>query len=1182
MVKYNKASNETVGVAHAVGTVDVSLPGTSNGPSCIALVNGSARTQQQNNILEDRRRNWTITEMEELMYCYFKAKAEGRGYLKKLEEYFKARNPDNPKVGKFTGNTLAAQCRHIEKTNVIGGRKLNAIKAEAEGTQNQDNSQTEPEDSHAQPKQQDEENNLGRRTKKNQRGNKKKEPEISEEEQTALIEAFQRNYIQTRSTKIEDRDALPKANLHKIFVQKLNVINTHIETSITQDTDLTEINNITYAAAKTLIEENGQKAIKSQNRKKKEQPWERRLQKKVEEKRTELARILSRSQGEHQGKRKKNKLQKIYQKYNINDEKDLPLVEEQLKQEIKATAGRLRRYKDNDAKKKQNQMFTENEKLFYRKYLSQQAKVEKIPQKEEIEEFWKKILENKPTIEANQDWIRSIEKKTARIEETSFSRLTIEKLEGVIKKAKNWKATGVDRVHNYYIKKLTATHVSMLNCFNRIIMENEEIPDWMTVGRVILLPKSEETENPKNWRPIACLPTVYKILTAAIAEEIREHCSKNNILTDFQRGCKKGARGCQDQLLLNRGVLDDAHKNSKNLSMAWIDYQKAFDSIPHEWLIKTMNMYKIPAKLVETISKFMKKWKLQMTAYGESEAVTTDPIQVKCGIFQGDSLSPLLFCIGLNPLSQVLAEDKINGYTTKGRKFINHLLYMDDIKVYAKNEKALDQLLKKIEVITNDIGMKFGLDKCKTIHLKRGKQQRTQGSGHILLSGEIMEELEPNQEYKYLGIKESGKINHGELKKTVSEEYVRRVRKILKTGLNSANIISAINRQAVPVLTYSFLVIKWKEKEIEGLDVKTRRMLTIHGCHQAKADKDRLYQKTDNGGRGLTCIKDLYVRATIGYAKYLNRKEDEVISKIRDMDKSNIKYSIIREADKYQQQLEIGDEDDVNKIKKKQEELCGERWQKKKMYGQFKNLIEEEFVDKKQSFIWTKKKTILPRIHAEIMAIQDQCIKTKYYAKRITKQGEEDKCRRCKSEPETIHHIAGGCGALAKKEYIERHDNIVKYVHWNIAKENSFEVPKQWWTWELKENAVLENEKAKILWEVPVRTDKKINANRPDVIFINKEEKMVYLIDVTIPQDYNIAKKELAKQEHYRDLKAEIGRLWKMKAQVVPVVIGCTGVVGKSLKKHVKKISNKISIDVMQKQAAIKTVSIVAKVLSID
>ena len=93
-------------------------------------------------------------------------------------------------------------------------------------------------------------------------------------------------------------------------------------------------------------------------------------------------------------------------------------------------------------------------------------------------------------------------------------------------------------------------------------------------GRVILLPENEDFKNPENWRPIACLLTMYKVLTAMIAEEIGKHCRMNNIIEDNQRGCKKEAEGCKDQLMMNRYIKEDASENQKNLSVAWINDQK--------------------------------------------------------------------------------------------------------------------------------------------------------------------------------------------------------------------------------------------------------------------------------------------------------------------------------------------------------------------------------------------------------------------------------------------------------------------------------------------------------------------------------------------------------------------------------------------------------------------------------
>ena len=85
-------------------------------------------------------------------------------------------------------------------------------------------------------------------------------------------------------------------------------------------------------------------------------------------------------------------------------------------------------------------------------------------------------------------------------------------------------------------------------------------------------------------------------------------------------------------------------------------------------------------------------------------------MQIKCGIFQGDSLSPLLFCLSLVPLSHLLNN---TGYGYKiNNKRINHLFYTDDLKLYVRDGLELEGLLQTAKSFSDDLGMEFGLDKC--------------------------------------------------------------------------------------------------------------------------------------------------------------------------------------------------------------------------------------------------------------------------------------------------------------------------------------------------------------------------------------------------------------------------------------------------------------------------------------
>jgi hypothetical protein len=119
-------------------------------------------------------------------------------------------------------------------------------------------------------------------------------------------------------------------------------------------------------------------------------------------------------------------------------------------------------------------------------------------------------------------------------------------------------------------------------------------------------------------------------------------------------------------------------------------------------------------------------WRTRMRLHAENKLIETKDIKIQCGIFQGDSLSPLLFCICLLLLTEQL--NKLNtGYeehTTKTK--ISHLLYMDDLKLIVKSQEELQKQIQTVKTFSDDIHMEFGLDKCAKITFKRGKLTHSQ------------------------------------------------------------------------------------------------------------------------------------------------------------------------------------------------------------------------------------------------------------------------------------------------------------------------------------------------------------------------------------------------------------------------------------------------------------------------
>jgi hypothetical protein len=111
----------------------------------------------------------------------------------------------------------------------------------------------------------------------------------------------------------------------------------------------------------------------------------------------------------------------------------------------------------------------------------------------------------------------------------------------------------------------------------------------------------------------------------------------------------------------------------------------------------------------------MEKWKTTLHLSINNSNIITQPISIKRGIYQGNSLSLLWFCLAINPLSSLLNKTGY-GYIKQKRQTIykiTHLLYVDDIKLYASTQRQLKQLLEITEQFSTDIQMSFGTDKCR-------------------------------------------------------------------------------------------------------------------------------------------------------------------------------------------------------------------------------------------------------------------------------------------------------------------------------------------------------------------------------------------------------------------------------------------------------------------------------------
>ena len=209
--------------------------------------------------------------------------------------------------------------------------------------------------------------------------------------------------------------------------------------------------------------------------------------------------------------------------------------------------------------------------------------------------------------------------------------------------------------------------------------------------------------------------------------------------------------------------------------MAWIDFKKAFDSVPHDWILKCLQLYGVNEQVQQLLFHSMYLWNIILIVegniYGE--------VSIQCGIFQGDSLSPLLFIMALMPLSIILNNSGKGYLSQRQNPRVSHLVYMDDIKLFASSRQHLDSLLTTLSLFSDDICMQFGCSKCNILTLTRGCTTPTDDFKLPSVSNGTIASLAPTSAYRYLGVLESAVFHHSDMKEKLSNEYRRRVRKLL-------------------------------------------------------------------------------------------------------------------------------------------------------------------------------------------------------------------------------------------------------------------------------------------------------------------------------------------------------------------------------------------------------------------
>lgn len=787
----------------------------------------------------------------------------------------------------------------------------------------------------------------------------------------------------------------------------------------------------------------------------------------------------------------------------------------------------------------------------------------------------------------------------------------------VLRKARPWKATGRDGIHNFWWKSLPEANEELLQIFlTKLNNPESRLPKWFCHGRAILLPKKGPKEDPANSRTIACLNSAYKLWTGLLTKWLNLIIEGRDILPEPQVALKSGIWGVQEAHVIHRTIVSDAKTHGRSLFIGYFDFAKAFDSVSHSLIRWVLEVIGVSENMRVMIKKLIKLWTLTYECKRGGVTEKGTPMAVRNGVLQGDTLSPLLFCLCIAPISYALMHDPnfegeyslIHGSRQHeiSNQLPNHVYYMDDLVIFAPSRETLSQMIRLVEGVSSDLGLNINKSKSATYVMKRTVEAIHDSFDEYPL-------LSKNETYKYLGLPLSSKLEMTEVWKSLEEKILARVRIIFSSRWTIRQKIIAYNAAIAPMVTFisqNVIIGNGPFKSLlrkgDALEAKIRRLIQKHKIRSRYGCKARLFLRAESGGIGFKSIRHAMEDAVVYSYAYIRARENLLISRsfMLSLDKSNRRNIISDLAQIFADYgIEWEWEDRANwrapihsdtltatkyarficcKLNEIRQETLMREWRSKKTSSDVLNCAD---IDLDLSFLWLEKGAISSAVLRSCLAVQECALQTKTHKMNKGKYSDMTCRMKCHEmlqyngesleiiQPyrETARHIVTECHNWRQGLGVCRHNEVARTMYNDLCIQYGFE-PR---LYQRKIEGIRRKGKVMIFWNQAIKTTRAVRSCKPDIVVVDENQRKILIVEVGLCWRSRLLETETRKYAKYainsivednyplnsrgtydpdRNLKSELGADWNCKVEVVPIVLGVCGEVTANLKGNIEKL----------------------------
>lgn len=452
----------------------------------------------------------------------------------------------------------------------------------------------------------------------------------------------------------------------------------------------------------------------------------------------------------------------------------------------------------------------------------------------------------------------------------------------------NGKQAGPDGIPNELIKHLPEEwHYTIHTLFTLLWVTGTTPAQWKE-SYTVMLHKKGNTQDPSNYRPVGLNQTIGKLWTKTITLVLTRHADTFHILSEAQEGCLRG-RSTARQARNVVNAIEDAATNHQDLIIGYIDFSSAFTAVDHYMLIGTMRRLGFTDDACEVVRSVYHE---AVTKVRSRTGNVSNAIYIKRGTIQGDSLSPFLFLVYIEPLLRWLtsggrgyqfgcikdAPDSPNSHP-KLRYALPAGGFVDDIAVLTRTACDMQIQITKLEAWSRFAKIKVNAGKCAVtgvLHEQFAKGRNTGTTqpddkrklegmlkNKIKLGNTFLPYLAPHEAYKYLGWYISMTMDwRYQFQSAI--KTIKSYRQQLACSIASPEQrLQMIESKIRPAITYHFALAPYTIHEVEELDTALAQLVR-HACRlPAGFARAGIQMGSAKGGIGVHSLQQDYIQAAV-------------------------------------------------------------------------------------------------------------------------------------------------------------------------------------------------------------------------------------------------------------------------------------------------------------------------------